>query len=541
MQPNQLDADFLAALGAIVGDEHLLLGERTHAYLADTLGSERQLLGVVRPASTEQLQALVRLAGDGGVPLYPISSGRNWGYGSALPVTDGCLLVDLGRMKRILHFDPDLALLTVEPGVTQGDLWRYLQKQKKRFFVPVTGAGPDCSLIGNALERGYGITPVADHCAAIQSLEAVLPDGSLYQGAMATLGHDEIEGCFKWGIGPYLDGLFTQSNLGIVTQMTFQLAPEPESMLALYFWIDDDSKLAAAVSAIQQLSHRLPGLLSGVNLMNSRRMLSMMEPYPQAQVAPGEIMSIDLVQRLAKRNKVSAWMGFGALYGEKPLLRAARKIIAQRLKGVASRTLFLAPATIHRLLPWAQRLPGAQGRHLAGLVETLDRSLRVVAGEPSEIALPLAYWRSPQSLPQGDYHPARDGCGLIWYAPLVPMQPEAVARYREMVERICPEYGIEPLITFTSLSPRCFDSTVPILFDRTDAAATARARACYAALLAAGSREGFFPYRLHIDAMFEVIRADSPHWRMARQIKLAVDPKGIMAPGRYAPLGEPAA
>ncbi len=538
MQHPRLSADLQAQLVAVVGAEHLLLDEQIHGYLADTLGSRRQLLGVVRPASTGQVQAVVRLAGDHGLPLYPISSGRNWGYGSALPVTDGCLLVDLSRMKRILHLDPDLALLTVEPGVTQGDLWRHLQQQPRRFLVPVTGAGPDCSLIGNALERGYGITPVADHCAAIQSLEAVLPDGTLYRGALATLGHDEIEGCFKWGIGPHLDGLFNQSNLGIVTRMTFQLVPEPQSMLALYFWLDDDQKLAAAVQAIQQLLHRLPGLLGGVNLMNSRRLLSMMEPYPHEQIAPGGIMSDALVQQLARRNRVSAWMGFGALYGEKPLLRAARKVIARQLKGVASRTLFLAPSTIHRLLPWTQRLPGAPGRHLAGLVETLDRSLRVVAGEPSEIALPLAYWRSRQPLPAGDYHPARDGCGLIWYAPLVPMRPEAVARYREMVERICPEHGIEPLITFTSISPRCFDSTVPILFDRSDAVATARARACYDALLAAGRQQGFFPYRLHVDAMSALIDADTPHWRMALKIKQALDPQGIIAPGRYAPLGE---
>ena len=71
--------------------------------------------------------------------------------------------------------------------------------------------------------------------------------------------------------------------------------------------------------------------------------------------------------------------------------------------------------------------------------------------------------------------PARDGCGLIWYSPLVPMNPDRVSRYVDMVENICVAHGIEPLITLTSLSNRCFDSSVPLLFDRNDASQRVRA------------------------------------------------------------------
>ena len=131
----------------------------------------------------------------------------------------------------------------------------------------------------------------------------------------------------------------------------------------------------------------------------------------------------------------------------------------------------------------------------------LDASMQLIAGSPSEIALPLAYWRSAVSPQPGvEMDPARDGCGLIWYSPLVPMNPDRVRRYVAMIEDICVAHGIEPLITLTSLSNRCFDSSVPLLFDRNDTSQAARAQSCYRALFEAGRSEGFLPYRMAIHA-----------------------------------------
>ena len=89
-----------------------------------------------------------------------------------------------------------------EPGVTQQKLSDYLAAKGLQFLVPVTGAGPDCSLIGNALERGYGITPHADHFGAVTALEAVLPDGRLYRSALSELGGGAVDRAYKWGMGP---------------------------------------------------------------------------------------------------------------------------------------------------------------------------------------------------------------------------------------------------------------------------------------------------------------------------------------------------
>ena len=98
-----------------------------------------------------------------GVPVYPISSGKNWGYGSRVPAADGCILLDLGRMNRIVDFNEELAYVTVEPGVTQAQLYAFLRERGSNLWVDATGASPECSLIGNAVERGFGHTPYGDH------------------------------------------------------------------------------------------------------------------------------------------------------------------------------------------------------------------------------------------------------------------------------------------------------------------------------------------------------------------------------------------
>src|SRR5207244_2148969 len=108
---------------------------------------------IIRPASRAEVQEAVRIANRYRTPLYPVSAGKNWGYGSRVPVRDGCVLMELGRMARILDFDEDLAYVTVEPGVTPRQLLAFLREQGSRLRLGLTGSTLDASLIGNVLER----------------------------------------------------------------------------------------------------------------------------------------------------------------------------------------------------------------------------------------------------------------------------------------------------------------------------------------------------------------------------------------------------
>jgi len=518
-----------------LGAQRVLVGEAAERrYGGDTTGTQRRIAAALLVEDASQVAPLVSVAARHGLSLYPISTGRNWGYGGALPVRDDCVIVDLGALRRILDFDPELGVVTLEPGVTQAQLAEFLDQGEHPFLVPVTGAGPHCSLIGNALERGYGITPHIDHFGALTDLEAVLADGSIYRSMLSEAGGEGLARLFRWGIGPYTNGLFTQSGFGIVTRASIALARRPERVGIFLFSLRNEAALESAIIRVRDILQRLPGVVGGVNLMNRRRVLAMAAPYPQSRLDRHGLIPQAVIDELGAQYQVLPWTGFGTLYGSAAVMAAARREIRRALSGVGVRLIFLSPERAAQLARFARWLPGRIGRGLASTAMTLASSLELVAGRPNQTALPLCYWRNPAAMGEGMLDPARDGCGLRWYSPLVPMRPRQVREYVDMVERIGLEHGIEPLITLTSLNDRVFDSTVPLIFARDESGAGQRAaRACHRALVAAGREIGCFPYRVGVDGMGELDSLLDHSRDFGRRLRQALDPDGVIAPGRY--------
>jgi len=336
-------------------------------------------------------------------------------------------------------------------------------------------------------------------------------------------------------VGPYLDGLFSQGNFGVVVKMTIALAPAPETVTAFFFSTKDDAKLEALVPTVRAVLRALGGSVVAINLLNRQRMLSMMTPFPADRAVDG-VLPAEEVASLANSHGVPAWSGDGAIYASKEVARAARRTLRRLLGPVTDRLIFINRRKVDVARNIARVLPGRLGTRIKGMADTLSGALEIMQGTPNDVALALAYWRSGTLPPPGQAkNPARDGCGLIWFAPLVPIRGKDVRRYIDMIESICPQYGVNPLITLTTVNDRCFDSTVPLLFDRKDPEATARANDCYHALLDAGKKEGFLPYRLNIDTMAILNSDGSGFSRLAAQLKAAVDPDFILAPGRYVP------
>ena len=503
------------------------------AYSADASGIQRRLSGALRICRAVDIPEVMLIASQHQVPVYPISTGKNWGYGTALPARDDCVIIDLSQLQKILHFDAELGVVTLEPGVTQAMLADFLDTGCHPFLVPVTGAGPSCSVLANALERGYGVTPYVDHFGSVTDIEAVLADGSLYRTALREAGGEELARLFKWGIGPYSAGLFTQSGFGIVTRASIVLARRPECVKVCLFSLKNDTLLEPAVLRIRSIMSRLAGIVGGINLMNQHRILSMAAPYPTDHVDPGDMMSSEVLQAMGRQYQVFPWTGFCTLYGTKRTVAAAQKEIKALLGDVASRMMFLTPQRAQQLARMAKLLPGKFGQGLQGMTVTLAKSLELVAGRPNETAMPLAYWRNPKRQVGPLKDPSLDGSGLIWYAPLVPMRPADVRAYVNMVNTITPKYGVEPLITFTTLSDRLFDSTVPLVFERDKPGAVEAAAACYKELLFSGRDKGWFPYRVGINTMQTLAdfqnHAGVFHGRLLR----GLDPHDILAPGRY--------
>ena len=100
----------------LLSEQHVLADEALpERYRWCTTPIRRNIAAVLRPGSVEQVQQIVQIAAAQQVSLYPISTGNNWGYGSAQPVRHHNVVVDLGRMNRIVEVNKELAYSAFAP------------------------------------------------------------------------------------------------------------------------------------------------------------------------------------------------------------------------------------------------------------------------------------------------------------------------------------------------------------------------------------------------------------------------------------------
>ena len=240
LPPNVNASDFEAALRAwrdSVGADWVFTSDADVALYRDAYSpfwgepEERVASAAVAPSTVEQVQAVVRVANQYRIPLYAISTGRNLAYGGSAPVYSGSVVLDLKRMNRVLEVNERNAYALVEPGVSYFDLYEHITKAKLDVWIdpPDPGWG---SVIGNALDGGGGWTayPFRDHFGAHCGMEVVLANGEVVRTGMGALPNSKSWQHNRWGYGPWVDGLFRQGNMGVVTKMGFYLMPRPEAL-----------------------------------------------------------------------------------------------------------------------------------------------------------------------------------------------------------------------------------------------------------------------------------------------------------------------
>ncbi len=529
-----------------------LLGERNvmnqdvckkKSYGITTFPSKYTILGALLCKKAEYIPEIVKIANTYKIPLYPVSWGKNWWYGNALPPEDAVVL-DLGALKKISGFDETLGVITIEPGVTQEDLSEFLAKQKVQYITPVHGGGPNCSILGNALERGYGLTPHIDHFGAVMSLKAVLPNGEIYQGALYNDKWPSFtDRLHKWGVWPYLDGLFSQSNLGIVISITISLRELPEKIELLYFRVKKEEDLEIIIPKIQKIIKQSCWIVWGINLMNTHRILSMTMPYPEKNIKTGkplsetefnELARLGGIEKQSNSQRSTVWSWVGSIYGSNDMVKAVRFLIRKELKWKVLGPFFLSRSKLYFFSKFTKFLPQILRQKLSATLLMLSRAIEILYWKPNEVALALGYWKSGVKKPVDvSLDPSRDSCGLYWYSPLIPFKYQDARAYLNMVTRVCKKHDIEPLVTFTTISERCFDSTLPILFDKQSSVQSKNAEECYNELYIEWQKLGYLPYRYGISSMHFLENTDSSALHLASMIKKTIDPNNIIAPGRY--------
>jgi 4-cresol dehydrogenase (hydroxylating) flavoprotein subunit len=516
---------------ALLGPENVILDPAgLRAAETATFGTNVTIPAIVRPANREEVQQVLRIANEWRIPVYPVSGGCNWGYGSRVPSESGCVLLDLARMNQILDFSEDLAYITVEPGVTQQQVYAFLQERKSGLWMDATGASPQSSLIGNTVERGFGHTPYGDHFSHVCGMEVVLPNGEVLETGFSRFEGARTGPLHRWGVGAYVDGLFTQSNLGVVTRMSIWLMPAPEYFQAYFFSCDSAEALAPIVDALRPL--RLNGTLrSTVHIANDYKVLSGMQQYPWEEAEGRTPLPAEVMKRLRKQRHFGAWNASGGLYGTRAQVGEARRLLRRALRGKVDKLQFLDA----RKLRMAGRFSGLYrmltGWDLSRALELVRPLFGLLQGIPTDQPLASTYWRK-RFPPPADMDPDQDGCGLLWCSPVAPADGVQAEELVALAGEILLRYGFEPAISLTMITERSLACVISITYDRHVPGEDEKASACHYELLRRLSDAGFYCYRMTSQASAGL--EPSPGYdTVLRSLKRSLDPNQILAPGRY--------
>ncbi|HKB40942.1 MAG TPA: FAD-binding oxidoreductase [Gemmataceae bacterium] len=495
-------------------------------YTANVSGLERAITAVLYPESSADVQALVRLANEVRLPLYPISTGCNWGLGSKLPVRDGAALVDLSRMDRIHEVNETHGYAVIEPGVTQRKLHERLEAAHSHYYLSVTGSGAETSILGNALDRG--IAHHGPRAEQVSGLEVVLGTGELIRTGSGHFPQSRTTYLYRHGIGPSLDGLFCQSNFGIVTRAAIRLRRRQPAHGVLGCAIAGEEGLAALVDGVAALVRQ--GILDPcVHISNRARARSVVGGMLAQQSADREVGDIlDAELR-------GAWNLSCPLAGTAAHVRLRYRQARAALRKFGPVSLmtdrsFSARRAWYRMLSFLPRF-----RRRAAFLDAVEAFYHHSKGVPSDAALASIPWCLAACADA--YSPGTDldatQCGTLFALPILPLQGSAVRAAMEMAQQVTGKYGFTPYTTLNSASPESLEAVINIVFPRGDRNQVEQAHRCVDELVEGYMQQGFILYRAGIQSMSSIVKADSPHWQLIARLKDVFDPNRIIAPGRY--------
>jgi len=490
----------MAAMVAEIGQDWVLTSEEDLIPFHDTYGFTatdiHQPAGAIAPADIEQLRGVLRIANEHRLPLWPISRGKNYGYGGAAPCMPGTVVLDLGRMRRISDVDVARGVVVVEPGVGFFDLYDFLEREK----IPLWASMPGNSLgsvLGNALEYGLGYGPQGDRASSLVGVEVMLPDGALIRTGMGAMAGSPCWNLFPYSYGPSWDRLFMQSNFGVVTRAGIWLTPEPEEVLSLSMELPQESDIGWVVEALAPLCLR--GVIQGpVNIGNFMRIV--MGSGRRAEWADGKHAIPDARHADIMADFKLGWWGLHlSFYGEPDLNRARAKVVSDQIARHTSQRF-----TTSR---WQRGEPRPQAPS---------------HGVPISFPLRIANWISPHG-------------GHLGFSPVLPPDRQAIEQQISRSRALFRQHDFD-FYGGVTLGQRHVNVVNMLAYDRGDAEMTSRADQLFRALMEDARARGFGEYRSHLSYMDDVAQTydfgGHALGRLNSWMKDAIDPNGILAPGK---------
>jgi 4-cresol dehydrogenase (hydroxylating) len=474
---------------------------------------ERMASAAVAPDSADQVQRIVSLAAAHGVPLYPVSTGRNLGYGGCAPVYSGSVVLDLKRMNRVIEVNERNAYAVVEPGVSYFDMYRHLQETGSRLWIDVPDPGWG-SLIGNALDFGGGYTAPAyrNHFEAHCGMEIVLANGELLRTGMGAMPQATTWQQYKFGFGPFIDGLFKQSNFGVVTKMGFWLMPEPEAYLSGTVRVPRHDDIVPLVDIFNYLENT--GAVQGLPSIASPffPIVPPSDPALAALLATAGGPSRETLEHYASDKDLPFWTCSLKFYGGAQVVAAQWEYAKEKFGAI----------------------PGARFKDGESYRLPLTAEQRETVHKP-EFGIPSLAMFSIGARSETNSNPTS---GHFWFSPIVPRTGEAVVEANHVIRKTARELDI-PILFFSppvGCWARAFILVLAIPVTR-DVERNRRLRESIGQLIRTCAEHGWGEYRTAPAFMDTVLDTYSYNNHVLRRfnesIKDAVDPKGILSAGRY--------
>ncbi|KAH7355817.1 hypothetical protein BKA66DRAFT_446222 [Pyrenochaeta sp. MPI-SDFR-AT-0127] len=492
--------------------QHDALTEYIDPYeLQEEEGKRKMPSAAVRPKDTEELRSVLKISNDFGIPVWTFSRGKNLGYGGPAPRVNGSIALDLHRMNKVIEVNDEYAYAVVEPGVTFVDLYDYCIKNGLKVWgsVPSLAWG---SVLGNTLDRGVGLTPTAVHHQHIAGLEIMLANGELVRTGQFAISNSRSAHTSKFSFGPSIEGLFLQSNLGIVTKLGIWLTPAPEAFMSCSFDMPDLEDVETIVDVLGPL--RRDGLIPNtIHVSNVIELLSMMGSREDFWPDPSPIPDWK-VKELQEKFGFGYWGARFGLYGAKEVVQAhfdeLNKIVSAKApKGILTGKMFAAPEG-EKLDPKS--------------VPDMDSFF---VGVPTLWVLPMVKFQVPK---------AGGGIGAHYdYSPIMPSNGKEVLEWVLTAKKICEAESFDLFGDFFMHERHVIFFNM-FIFDKANARHRQAVETMFDKMFEVGKQKGYSKYRSHVNHMDRVASLfdfnDHSYRRFIETIKDAVDPKGILSPGK---------
>ncbi|GAB3618381.1 hypothetical protein GCM10027416_29380 [Okibacterium endophyticum] len=438
---------------------------------------------VVLPTTTEQVQAVVRIANEHGIHLWTIGQGRNNTYGGPAPRVRGSVIVSLRAMNKVLEVNEQLAYAVVEPGVRWFDLHDELEARGGALWssIPDLGWG---SVVGNSLDYGIGYSPNGDHASQLCGMEIVLANGEVMRTGLGAREGNENWHTYPHAFGPDVEGLFTQSNFGIITRVGVWLLPRPHTYASCSVRFSGFERLGAVVDVMHSLM--LEGVIT--NLPMFMRGLEVDE-NGDTVIVPGS----------------DGWSARFALYGRPALIDAAYDVITEAFASVEG-------ADVVR-----KDFAGADHDGPSNHDERVQR------GIPDMDLL------DPRMLPFGENTAHLD------LSPIGTATGSDAVRLQQLMRDLYADHG-RFSVGGILLSRRYALHISTTFYDPREKDDTEAVFRSYGQMVDSLADAGYVPYRTNLQNMDHVASkfdfGDGALLRFVERLKDAVDPNGILAPGK---------